>query len=114
MTVEQRLSSIETSILNLEESNQRKYEGILSAIDRQNDATRRSSEEFRQADLQLSRQLDILTQQVGTFTEGLMELKLSFAEMNKTAERQEQNIARQEQNIARLVSIVETLVTREN
>jgi uncharacterized phage infection (PIP) family protein YhgE len=67
MTVEQRLGNIEQNILGLAETQQEQYQQVIGAINRRSEVN--------------DRHLNVLIQQVGTFTEGLTELRLGFTKL---------------------------------
>lgn len=103
MNVDRRLDALDERLLRLTEIFQ---EGQRESEQRRRDFEQHIQEHYRQiqehyrltreSSQAIDRQLEMLIHQIGVFTEGLTEIRL-------TAERQERNIDR-------LVGIVETLV----
>jgi chromosome segregation ATPase len=67
MTVDRRLDSIDHHILGLAATQQEQYQQIIGATVHRTELT--------------DRHLNLLIEQIGTFTEGLTELRLGFAEL---------------------------------
>ncbi|HHP7243331.1 MAG TPA: hypothetical protein ACFE0H_01460 [Elainellaceae cyanobacterium] len=96
MNIDRRLDALDERLLRLTEIFQ---EGQRESEQRRRDFEQQIQEHYRQtreSSQAIARQFEMLIHQIGVFTEGLTEIRL-------TAERQERNIDR-------LVGIVETLV----